>query len=80
MQEALDELVEGCTVFVVAHRLSTIRKATQILVLEEGRILERGNHNELMSLDGRYAHGVSLQQGEPTAADPALSKEGIHGV
>ncbi len=63
VQKALDELIEGCTVFAVAHRLSTIRKADQILVLAHGRVVERGTHDELVALSGAYATAVRLQQG-----------------
>lgn len=54
IQEGLDRLQKGRTVFVIAHRLSTIRKADQILVLEQGEIVERGNHSELLASEGRY--------------------------
>ena len=54
IQEGLDRLQKGRTVFVIAHRLSTIRKADQILVLEDGEIVEHGNHAELIASEGRY--------------------------
>jgi subfamily B ATP-binding cassette protein MsbA len=54
IQEALRTLREGRTTFVIAHRLSTIRSADQILVVEEGQIVERGRHRDLMTLGGRY--------------------------
>ncbi|SEG09551.1 ATP-binding cassette, subfamily B, MsbA [Algoriphagus boritolerans DSM 17298 = JCM 18970] len=54
IQASLKELMKGRTTFVIAHRLSTIRQADQILVIEQGKIVERGRHDDLISLQGRY--------------------------
>ncbi len=54
IQRSLSELMKGRTTFVIAHRLSTIRQADQILVIEEGKIAEQGNHDELIAKEGRY--------------------------
>jgi len=54
IQKSLNELVKNRTTIVIAHRLSTIRRADQILVIEAGRVVERGNHDELINLKGRY--------------------------
>jgi ABC-type multidrug transport system fused ATPase/permease subunit len=61
IQEGLAELMKGRTTFVIAHRLSTIRRADTILVLENGQILERGRHEELLALGGRY-HALYTRQ------------------
>ncbi|SCW79317.1 ATP-binding cassette, subfamily B [Paenibacillus tianmuensis] len=63
IQEALRVVSEGRTTFVIAHRLSTIREADQILVLHRGEIVERGNHEQLMQLQGRYYRMYQLQSG-----------------
>ena len=61
IQEALDELCKGRTTLVVAHRLSTIRNADEIVVIEDGNITERGTHEELIRNSGTYSHLYSLQ-------------------
>ena len=63
IQAGLNQLMQGRTTFVIAHRLSTIRRADQILVVEDGRIVERGNHAELFALGGRYYDLYTRQHG-----------------
>ncbi len=63
IQAGLSQLMQGRTTFVIAHRLSTIRRADQILVVEQGRIVERGNHDELFALGGRYYDLYTRQHG-----------------
>ncbi|WP_301953176.1 ABC transporter ATP-binding protein [Paenibacillus tritici] len=63
IQQALEVLKKGRTTFIIAHRLSTIRSADQILVLHRGQIVERGSHDELMALGGRYFRMYQLQLG-----------------
>ena len=61
IQEAISELCKNKTLLVIAHRLKTIKDADQILVVSDGKIIERGNHNKLMEEDGIYARMVSVQ-------------------
>jgi len=71
IQAALDEVMKGRTTLVIAHRLSTIEKADLILVMDQGRIVERGSHAELLALNGHYAR-LHAQLGKDQDPDKAL--------
>ena len=67
VQRALDRLSEGRTVFVIAHRLSTVQRAREIFVLDGGRIVEAGDHDQLMLSGGLYRRLHEMQSGSPAA-------------
>ncbi|GAA2938300.1 MULTISPECIES: ABC transporter ATP-binding protein [Streptomyces] len=75
VQEALAEALEGRTAVVIAHRLSTVRAADLILVVEAGRIVERGTHDELLATGGRYAELYRTQFDRPEAKEAVLPAE-----
>ncbi len=69
VQKAIDRLIEGRTVLVIAHRLSTVRRADNIVVLDRGRIVEKGRHAELLALGGQYKRLYALQFEDAGAED-----------
>jgi len=76
IQEALERLMVGRTTLIIAHRLSTIRKADMIVVLEGRRIVEMGNHQQLMARDGLYRHLNEVQARiEPLQEDEGESRD-----
>ena len=63
IRQALKELTHGQTTIIIAHRLGSLKHADEILVLEDGRVIERGSHDELLELNGHYAHLWKIQEG-----------------
>lgn len=76
IQKALDELLRGRTSFVIAHRLSTIRNADVVLVLRDGQIVERGNHQELLAARGFYYDLYMSQFRREEEAAPEIANNG----
>jgi len=74
VQAALSEALAGRTALVIAHRLSTVRAADLILVIEDGRVVERGTHLDLLALGGRYEQLYRTQFDQPAAADPSTDE------
>jgi ABC-type multidrug transport system fused ATPase/permease subunit len=62
VQDALDTLMMNRTSVVIAHRLSTVRKADKIIVIQDGKVLEEGTHDSLIAMNGAYANFVNLQR------------------
>jgi ATP-binding cassette subfamily B protein len=79
IQKALEQLLSGRTSFVIAHRLSTIRNADQVLVLDNGRIVERGKHDELLRRQGFY-YNLYMSQFKRQDEAAILSGNGRHAV
>ena len=71
IQDELDRIAVGRTTLVIAHRLSTVMDADEILVLDKGVVLERGSHAALLARDGHYARMWRLQQQEQALPSPA---------
>lgn len=79
IQKAMDRLLEGRTCIIIAHRLSTVRDADLILVIDEGKIVERGRHPELMDRDGLYRRLYEMQFRQQPAEAPALAGRAAGG-
>jgi subfamily B ATP-binding cassette protein MsbA len=75
VQQALDQLIQGRTTLVIAHRLSTVRNADRIIVMEDGRIVETGPHAELLAADGLYRRLYEMQFAREEEEGPAAAKE-----
>ena len=75
IEAALAHLMKGRTVFIVAHRLSTIQNADRIVAMESGRLVESGTHSELLAKGGLYAHLYNIQFSEKSAPASAPEQE-----
>jgi ATP-binding cassette subfamily B protein len=73
IQKALDNLVKGRTTIAIAHRLSTLRKADRLVVMDRGRIVEIGNHDQLMETEGHY-HKLYMAQARNVDTEPVLPR------
>ena len=73
IQQALEDIMQNRTTVVIAHRLSTIKNADKILVMHQGKVVEQGNHQELLALHGHYAQLYHVQQGVLSAAEEVVA-------
>ena len=80
VQDALTTLMQGRTSFVIAHRLSTVRRADVILVLERGRLVEQGRHDELLARDGLYARLYDMQLQDDPGSGPGGGESASAGI
>ncbi len=76
IEDALEKLLEGRTTLIIAHRLTTVRRADRLVVLDGGRIVEEGTHAELLAQSGLYARLYQRQFREAEGDVPALLPEG----
>lgn len=74
--ERILEATRGCTTILVSHRFNTVRKADRICVIEDGRVIELGTHEELLALGGRYATMYRLQAARFAAGEAELDDQG----
>ena len=79
VRQALDRLMAGRTTFVIAHRLATSRNADEILVLDDGRLVERGTHAQLLARDGLYSHLIAAQLMARSDAGAGQRAVGVEG-
>ena len=76
--DALDRLMVGRTSFMIAHRLSTVRRADLILVMDQGRIVQRGTHDELLAADGLYRQLYEIQNRQARRPNPVDERDSRH--